>query len=137
MVAIQSEEGDIKSHACEEAVVQASTWQHVPSGDTRVVVWLWSFRFELPHLPLQHFPPRVILDYPPGMNGVEEKPGFLCAHLLTARYPTDFLASVSLERCDLSSGGCHLLVIAAGTLALQAPLQQRLHFHACSCHVCL
>lgn len=124
MVAIQSEEGHIKSHAREEALVQASTWQHVPSGDIRVVVWLWSFRFELPHLPLQHFPPRVTLDCPLGMNGVEEKPGFLCVHLLTARYPTGFLASESLERCDLSSGGCHLLVIAAGTLALQAPLKK-------------
>lgn len=117
--------------------MQASTWQHIPRGDTKVVIWLWSFRFELPHLPLQHLPPRMTLDCPLGMSCVEEKPVSLCAHLLIARYPAGFLASVSLEMWDLSGGGCPLLVIAAGTVTLQAPLQQRLHFYACSCHVCL
>lgn len=114
-----------------------STWQHVPRGDTKVVIWFWNFKFELPHLPLQHLPPRVMLDSPLGMSCVEEKLVFLCAHLLIARYPTGFLALVSLERWDLSGGGCHLLVMTAGALALQAPLQQRLHFYACSSHVCL
>lgn len=122
----------------EEGVVHTSTWQHVPSGDTKVVFWLWTFSLELPHLSLQHLPPRMMFDCPLGTSCVQEEPVFLCAHLLTARYPTGFLASVSLERWDVSGGGGgHLLVIAAGTLTLQAPLQQRLHFHACSCHICL
>lgn len=93
--------------------MQASTWQHVRSGDTKVEVWLWSFRFQLPHLPLQHLPPTVMLDCSLGMSSVEEKLVFLCAHFLIARHPTGFLASVSLESWDLSGGGCHLLVITA------------------------
>lgn len=53
--------------------MQASTWQHMPRGDTKVVIWFWNFKFELPHLPLQHLPPRVMLDSPLGMSCVEEK----------------------------------------------------------------
>lgn len=88
--------------------MHTSTWQHVPSGDTEVVVWLWSFSLELPHLPL--ISPRMMLDCPLGMSCVEEEPVFLCAHLLTARYPAGFLASVSgevgcLERWRLPLAG--------------------------------
>lgn len=50
-----------KNMQSEEAAVQASTWQHVPSGDTKAVVWLWSFRFVLPHLSLQHLFPEWCL----------------------------------------------------------------------------
>lgn len=98
----------------------------------RLVVWL-SGPLDLSY----HLLSRVMFDCPPGISSVEENLMFLCAHVPIARYPTGFLALASLERCRLSSGGCHLLVIATGTVALQAPLQPRFHFHACSCHACL
>lgn len=87
-----------------------------------------TFGFELSHFPLKDLPLKAMFYCPPGISSVEEKPMFPCAHVPIARYPTGFLAPGSLERCNFPSGGCHLLVIAAGTVAFQAPLQPRFHF---------